>query len=154
VIRAMRLGLILAAVTTGMLLAAPAHANPDTDCDDYPTRAAAQAAFEKSREYVGHNWHGLDNDGDGKVCEHSQYPGEPTPPPNPGPSGCAVCTASPSPSPKAPVVERPGPGEGAEPDEPILPVTGPGNTALGVIGGGLLITGIIGIALSYRRRST
>lgn len=148
-----RYGLAVAAGVAAMFLAAPAQATPDTDCEDYPSRAVAQAEFNLHGGSPTYNWHGLDADHDGAVCEHHQFPGEPTPPPNPGPGGCAVCpspSASAEPTPPAPG----GPGPGEEPSEPVptLPVTGRQNAAVAALGGAMLLIGILGIVVSRRRR--
>ncbi|MBT1711959.1 hypothetical protein KK062_27195 [Fulvivirgaceae bacterium PWU5] len=39
---------------------------PDKTCDDYATQAEAQAAFDADPSCLGE----LDNDNDGKACEH------------------------------------------------------------------------------------
>jgi LPXTG-motif cell wall-anchored protein len=142
----------------GLALASPAAATPDTDCDDYPSRAIAQAEFVLHGGSPTYNWHGLDNDHDGFACEHTQYPGEPTPPPNPGPSGCAVCSPTPSPSAHrpSPSPSQPAtpsePAEPAEPGQPQLPVTGPSGAVIAGWGAGLLLIGIGATAWARRRR--
>jgi LPXTG-motif cell wall-anchored protein len=133
------------AAAAAALFASPAHATPDTDCADYPSRAVAQAEFVLHGGSPTNNWHGLDNDHDGFVCEHHQFPGEPTPPPNPGPSGCAVC---PSPSPS---IMRP-PASPSAP--PMLPVTGSAGAGWLALGGGLAVAfGTGAVVLTRRRRS-
>lgn len=141
-----------AALTLTALTATAAHATPDTDCADYPSRAVAQAQFDLHGGSPTNNWHGLDNDHDGQVCEHHRFPGQPTPPPNPGPSGCAVCSPAPSPStsPQPPTTSAQPP---APPTRPQLPITGPGQTAVLIgLGGALLLVGI-GLIGALRRRA-
>lgn len=46
--------------------------NCDTDtynCGDFETQAEAQRAYDQCLSEVGSDIHGLDNDGDGEVCE-------------------------------------------------------------------------------------
>lgn len=54
-----------AALVVLLVLAAPAFAQADLDCDDFATQAEAQAELDRDPS----DPHGLDSDGDGVACE-------------------------------------------------------------------------------------
>lgn len=152
-LRAAAVGAFTAGLLGFPLAAAAAAPGYGAHCADYPTRAAAQAAFDVHGGSPLVNWHGLDNDHDGFVCEHHRFPGQPTPPPNPGPGGCAVCSPPPRPSPPATpvVVVPPPPVSPPVSPPPTLPITGPADVAaLAGVGGALLLVGV-GLVGSLRR---
>jgi hypothetical protein len=62
---------LVAAVAALLLLAVPAQAQDDLDCDDFASQAEAQATYEQDRS----DPHDLDRDDDGEACEDFDYGG-------------------------------------------------------------------------------
>ncbi len=124
------------------VLAPTASAQADTDCADYPTQAAAQAALAADPS----DPNGLDADDDGIACEDSFGGGSTTSTPSatvqPGPP----LTASPTPSATATNAVK---AQYSDDKGPILPETGgfPPLMALAplalIMGAGIVSLGII-----------
>jgi hypothetical protein len=108
-----------------------ANAAPDRDCPDFPSRAAAQAAYDA----VPRDPERLDRDGDGQACENYEYASASGSTSTGSATGGQVSTTP---------VGSIAAGDGSSSDE-----TG----ALHYVLGGLAFAGAGGAAMAARRRS-
>ncbi len=64
-------GIVLAGIigASSLVLSTDADQKRDKDCSDFNSQKEAQAFFTAESSLKGNDFHGLDRDGDGIVCE-------------------------------------------------------------------------------------